>query len=373
MFPERTEKSGDPAAKYVNSPEGPLYSKSRVLYAFDKAKGAIRRTDSCVIVEGQMDVVLSHQAGVTQTVAASGTALTEEQLELIGRLTKNIILAFDADSAGLSAARRSIGLALSLGFDVRVAHLPQGKDPGDIAASAPEQWVSIVGTAPHVIDFHLATLGEIHTDPRAFRLAVEKIALPHVAALKSAIERAHFVGVVSKKMGIPEEAVWDALKAVDTTHEASRAKNQTIAAPGAKENSLRTRIEERILGIMLWQEGKDTAAIPPAALEARYLEATGEPLRKKLELLSKNDTNRLVFEAELSFGNSEKLREAAEELFLHLKREIIERRLVSAMDEMRRAEESGDLEAARRHLESCSALSREKNDLMILKPSLFNN
>ncbi|MEK7179070.1 MAG: hypothetical protein AAB727_02325, partial [Patescibacteria group bacterium] len=102
-------------------------------------------------------------------------------------------------------------------------------------------------------------------------------------------------------------------------------------------------------------------------------EATGEPLRKKLELLSKNDTNRLVFEAELSFGNSEKLREAAEELFLHLKREIIERRLVSAMDEMRRAEESGDLEAARRHLESCSALSREKNDLMILKPSLFNN
>src|SRR3989344_1240665 len=120
---------GEGTPKYLNSPDTPLFTKSELLYGLDKAKEAIRKKDYAILVEGQIDLVLSHQCGVKNTVASSGTAFTVAHLERLKRLSTRIILAFDGDVAGEKAAYKSAALALSLGMDVKIAGLKEGKDP----------------------------------------------------------------------------------------------------------------------------------------------------------------------------------------------------------------------------------------------------
>lgn len=116
-------------AKYVNSPETVLYNKSLILYGYDKAKQAILRSKRAVVVEGQMDLVLAHQTGTHETVAVSGTALTDQHLSLIKRFCDVLILCFDSDNAGINAVTKSTEKALAQVFDVQAVHLPQGMVP----------------------------------------------------------------------------------------------------------------------------------------------------------------------------------------------------------------------------------------------------
>jgi len=138
------------SAKYLNSPETPIFNKSSVLYGIDKAKDSIRKNNFSILVEGQMDLILSHQSGFRNTVASSGTALSDStiskenavsNLGLIKRLSNNLVLGFDGDKAGINATKRAGKIALSLGMDVKVALLPEGIDPADlISKNGPEDW-----------------------------------------------------------------------------------------------------------------------------------------------------------------------------------------------------------------------------------------
>ena len=148
----------DQSVKYLNSPATPLYDKSRILYLYDQARLPMRAANRCVLVEGQIDAILSHQAGLAETVAVSGTALTTVHLSLIKRLTDNLIMAFDADLAGVNAGRRAIGLALAAGLEVKIAILPADRDPADLICENPAAWRQAVGDAVHVIDFLLTVL-----------------------------------------------------------------------------------------------------------------------------------------------------------------------------------------------------------------------
>jgi len=127
---------GDSSPKYLNSPEGPLYRKGRLLYGLYQAKKAMAREDESLVVEGYTDVLALSQAGVENAVASMGTALTEGQVRLMTRFAKNITLMFDADKAGVGAALRSGGLARRQGLRPRVVALPTGEDPADVAASS---------------------------------------------------------------------------------------------------------------------------------------------------------------------------------------------------------------------------------------------
>jgi DNA primase len=126
------EDASPEAPKYLNSPETPLFHKSRILYGFDKAKMSMRKLNCALLVEGQMDLIASHQAGWSNTVAVSGTAFTAEHAALIKRMTENIILALDPDEAGIKAAGRAARAALASGLNVKVAQLPHGLDPADL-------------------------------------------------------------------------------------------------------------------------------------------------------------------------------------------------------------------------------------------------
>ncbi|MCK5457950.1 MAG: DNA primase, partial [Melioribacteraceae bacterium] len=128
-FGGRVMNKDEKTAKYINSPESKIYSKRKTLYGLYHSKEEIRRLDKAILVEGYMDVISLFQNGVKNVVASSGTALTDEQVQLLSRFTKNIVVLFDADPAGQKAATRSIEILLKAGFDVKLITLPNGEDP----------------------------------------------------------------------------------------------------------------------------------------------------------------------------------------------------------------------------------------------------
>ncbi len=195
-------------AKYLNSPETPLFDKSRTLYGYDRAKNAIRTNNFSILVEGQMDLLMAHQAKYANTVAVSGTGFTEGHLELLARLSPNLVLALDADSAGISAAGRAASLALARGMDTKVAALPAGLDPADAIMKDEGLWKNAVRNAVHIVDFYLSHVETLpHKDARSRLLAAQKLVLPFIARMKNAVDQAHFIHRFSDRFGISEEAV----------------------------------------------------------------------------------------------------------------------------------------------------------------------
>lgn len=223
IFDASVEGEGVTPAKYVNSPETPLYQKSKILYGFHRAKEGIRKWTFAIVVEGQMDLIMSHQAGFSNTVALSGTALTAEQLVILSRLSDRILLSLDADAAGLSAAGKSASLALSEGFDVKVAHLESGKDPAEVIKNNSELWKKIIRGAKHVVEFYLDVLKERNDDWRRFRLEVTKTVLPYVKKIKSAVDRAHFTNLVAERLSVPVRAIEEELRALPAEEEVRAA------------------------------------------------------------------------------------------------------------------------------------------------------
>ena len=146
---------GDELPKYLNTPQTILYDKSRAIFGFHLAKESMRKNDRAVLVEGNVDVISSHQIGVKEVVAASGTALTLEQLKAISYLTKNILLAFDADRAGLAAAERAIPLAQKLGLNLFIVDMGEAKDPDELITMDPKAWKDALDSAKELRQYWL--------------------------------------------------------------------------------------------------------------------------------------------------------------------------------------------------------------------------
>jgi len=147
----------DSMPKYTNSPQTLVFDKSGTLYGVDLATATIRKQDQVIIVEGYMDAITAHQNGCNNMVASMGTAITERQVTTLKRLTKNVVLALDADAAGEEAMLRCVDYENILDTEIRVALLPEGKDPDDVIREAPEKWQEMVDNAVPVVDFTFRT------------------------------------------------------------------------------------------------------------------------------------------------------------------------------------------------------------------------
>ena len=301
------EEGTDSGGKYINSPQTVLYDKSAILYAFDKAKNEIRKKDACVIVEGQMDAVMSHQAGAANAVAVSGTALTAEHLKLIKRLTEKIIMAFDKDEAGARASSKGIDMALAEGFEVKIAVSPSGKDPADAVLDNPESWLKAVSEAKNVIEFYLELFDE--------RKDIERKILPYIAVLPSEMEKAGWVKKVAEKLKIKEDAVWDELKKVKSAPKqlGSSASKSNLEAelPSPKQTRLEF-MRNKLLGIALWQKDTHDQELKSIIDEFTALK------KDEIDNYPSEEKNRLILEAELFFSEEASL--AGE--FLKIKKEI---------------------------------------------------
>lgn len=182
--------------KYMNSPQTAVYDKGSLLYGLNHAKTAIKKQNEVVIVEGNLDVVASHIAGVENVVASSGTALTDRQINLLKRYTNTLVFSFDTDAAGFDAARRGMRLASSMGCSVRVAVIPPelGKDPDDLVQRDPKLWQDV---ATHHVDKMQFLFDKIvgSIDPRdvGAKMSAGFEFLPEVSALSDTIEREHWL------------------------------------------------------------------------------------------------------------------------------------------------------------------------------------
>jgi len=320
------------SAKYLNSPETPIFTKNAVLYGLDKAKDSIRKNNFSILVEGQMDLVLSHQAGYKNTVATSGTALSDAtvskenikenivtNLGVVRRLSPNIVLAFDADKAGFNASNRAGRIALSLGMDVKVAKLPDMVDPADlISKEGPDAWKSAIRDSKHIIEFLLdKVLKDCGEDTRkAGRLIKENI-LPYVDALESSIEKMHFIKKISDSSGISQNALQDDLKKIE-----QEFKYEKKEIEEAEENLVtlyrKDYIERKLLGIALWKKNKE------------LLKLLGQAPEKY-----KDSASDLIFEAEVFYGSSENLEKDIKEMLENLELEHINEELLLKMQELR--------------------------------------
>jgi DNA primase len=249
--------SKDIEPKYLNSPDTTLFTKSNVLYGLDKAKESIRKKNYVVLVEGQIDLVLSHQAGVDNTVAASGTAFTGAHLGRLKNFSSRIILAFDGDIAGEKAAKRASALALSLELEVKIADMPEGKDPAEIIVSDPQQWKDALRQSLPAVEFFFSKIEKKEKDSRKLGKLIEQDILPMIKLTKSAIEQSHFASLIAKRTGIKEEMIWRDLQKVKPM-EVSSVPGE-YSAPEIMDGkeieilSQKEKIEERLTEINLWK------------------------------------------------------------------------------------------------------------------------
>jgi DNA primase len=259
--------------KYLNTPQTPLFDKSGSLYGIDQAFEPIRRADRAIVVEGYMDVIAAHQFGFTNTIASMGTALTEKQMALLKRFSRNIVLALDADEAGSEATLRGVQIAAnaadheqvatvdwrglvsyqdSLKADIRVVSLSDGEDPDSLIRQDPDQFRALLDGALPVTDHLFKTIGD-QTDannPRERSQAVEALA-PTVAAIVDPVVRSHYIQRLARLGGIDERMALQLVtrgsaarpQAVATPNEVRRSKTQPSVAPDGETQILQLLIQ----------------------------------------------------------------------------------------------------------------------------------
>lgn len=357
-FSGRIFEDDGKSAKYLNSPDTILYNKSTVLYGIDKAKQDIRARNYTILVEGQMDLVLSHQAGIRNTVAVSGTALADtltskenviNNLGVVRRLSPNIILAFDSDTAGRKAAIRSAGIALSLGMDVKIADLPEGKDPADLVLHNPEEWKNVLRKAKPVVEFQIdGVMKEVamkKLDHRKIPPLLREKVLPFILAIEGAMEKAHFIKMIHSKTGLREEAVRDDLRAMEAKNrENSGVDNKNGQVPsqngivvGNVQVNRLDMISRKLFGLLAYLDQKQDTTIDTEGIRASIKRIASDEryhnIIKELEPFK----NELILEAEVKYGGKD-LERHIDELILNFEEDILKEDLAYTIVELEKAE-----------------------------------
>ncbi len=281
--PEKEEE-----AKYVNTPQTPLYDKGSILYGLDKAKVEARKRDFCILVEGYMDAILCHQAGFENTAAVSGTALTLNQLKVLKRYSENLYTAFDMDIAGSSATKRGIDMAQKEGFNIKVIVMPEDKDPADIIFENKEEWKSLVEKSKSIMEFYFqSAFSSVKDDPdikkAESKIKISKMLLPEIKKIPNEIEKSHWLQELSNKLSVKEEDLREELEKTkedkDLYHPEEEKGEREIKR---KPENRKELIEERILYLYL--------RYPDFLqnLEEEYLSSFSEECRKLLTYLKEN-------------------------------------------------------------------------------------
>jgi DNA primase len=199
----------DPSApKYINTPQTILYDKSRHIFGLNLAKDAIRIQKYAVVVEGNLDVIASHQAGIAQVVATAGTAITEYHLKGISRFAGDIRLSFDQDDAGIRATERAIGLASKLGVNLSVITIPGAKDPDELIKQDPNSWKKIIENAEYGLDWLIGYYqSQINISDGKGKREFSDLMLNVIKSLNDPVEQEHYLIKVAKIIGVSIEAL----------------------------------------------------------------------------------------------------------------------------------------------------------------------
>ena len=257
---------GDDQPKYLNTPQTEIFDKSHLLYGLDRARDEIRKLDQAVVVEGYMDVLAAHQFGHQNVIASMGTAITESQLGLLKRYSKNVVLALDADTAGQAAMVRAleslpagesesvpvagrdlIYFEKRLSVNIKVLALPVGKDPDEMIRADSESWPGVVESAQPFLAFYIGqiTTGVDLTDPRDKEVAVHRAAAL-LSLLPDGVERRHYVEILAGKLRMADRApIADAIR--------KARQHNSIAVPPLPSPPVprQSRVEDHLVALIL--------------------------------------------------------------------------------------------------------------------------
>jgi len=350
----------DDTAKYLNSPETPIFSKSAVLYGLDKAKGGIREKDYSILVEGQVDLLMSHQAGFSNTVATSGTALTEQHLKILKRFSNRIMVAYDADGAGWRASKRAWEMGLSLGMEIKIAEIPQGFDPADLILKDKSLWTDALKNSQHIVDLSIEKVKSDIGDTRLLSKRIREEVLPYIANIESNMEQSHYVKKVSDLGDFSTESVIQDLEKIKITQEPTLGKDDL----GEAEKVFRKgSLERKILGIVYWQEKALESQIDLLSTRDELKRILGEDILLKIETELKDTVSDMVFEAESYYPKNELLKKDIVELLKQLEIENLKKVFSLKMKEINLAEREGRLDDAQMLLIECQGISKKLNNL----------
>jgi len=247
------------SAKYINTPQTLIYNKSLILYNLDKAKTEIKKSNLAILVEGQMDVISAWQAGSHNVIAASGTALTLDQIKILKRYTNTIALSFDADAAGQNAAKRGVDIALSQDMEIKVIVLPFGKDPDECIKQDPSAWFKAIAEAPIFMDYFLAqTVKNFGVATAEGKKQIAKTLLPLIARMGNRIEQTHWLQRLAELLKVSEQILREAISTASgltkqrtvgariiLSGDKNKQANQVVIKDRAEQSS------EQILAILL--------------------------------------------------------------------------------------------------------------------------
>lgn len=256
-FAGRTLIDKPDSAKYINSPESLIYVKGRVLYGLSHSKDEIRKANRAIIVEGYMDLISLYQNGIKNVVAVSGTALTDDQAQLLSRYTKNVVLLFDADTAGINASLRSIEILLKRDFDVKIATLPAGEDPDSFVNKfGNDHFKEIIKRAENFLEFQTAYFEKqgAFNDPQKTTEAIRELVKP-VAIIDDELKRAVMIKNICKKFNLREKLIERELETfIKNNIKTLQKPLAQTSEPSKKENLFEQTTKKKIDSLYLNKE-----------------------------------------------------------------------------------------------------------------------
>jgi len=368
-FSGRTLEKRSDVAKYINSPETELFKKRDTLFGIHRAKQAIRKFNFSILVEGQMDLVLSHQAGFSNTVAVSGTALGGNEtgrggvsnLELVRRISKNIVLAFDSDVAGRAAAIKNARYALSLDMDVKVAELPEGKDPADIIRDDKTLWKEIIRSAKHIVLFHLGLIQSEAVDERTVLKRVRTELFETLRAVQSKIEREHYVNILAETLGLREETLFDEFN--DFLRRVPRSERPSVQPQSEKEErESRSENDERALlaaHLFVYERDPEASAETHQKFKEEFLSLFSVSPDDALRETPATLREKYIFEIEADVQTALERQANITHLIKRITIGELERKAQFLLRKLRDAEDGADKDSATKLFHEYSALCKK--------------
>lgn len=358
--------------KYVNSPETPIFNKSKLLFGFDKSKNAVRDSKTAVVVEGQMDLIMAYQDGVKNVIATSGTALTPEHLKTLKRLADTLILAFDNDEAGQVATERVIDLAYANDFSIKVVNtgVSDLKDPADLAKETPGALTKFIGEAELAMNFYFRRyLGAIKKGPAgisdivALKQNIRNV-LTKVKNISSSVEQAFWIRELSGKVNIPEQSLLDEIKVMPGSREPKFSVPGKLAeTPEMRNFSRRDLLAQRFIGLALTDSSFGERL-------GDYINFLAEPYQLLVKCISSGtlrsvptNLNSLAdlisLRAGLEIQEPESMRKEFEELARHIRLEYLKDQREFLSSKIKEAEKRGSEMDMNEALREFDRLSKE--------------
>lgn len=386
-FTARTLKADEAGAKYINTPQTAVYNKSQAIYGLSHARQFIKKVDATVIVEGNVDVLTAHQFTIRNVVATSGTALTIEQVRTLKRYSKNVILAFDADSAGIQAAWKGMKVAIQQGMNIKVMRLPAGQDPDDLIRQDAAAFRKLAVQAKLFMDYAFdAVLEQRDLSNVQHKKEAAAQLLPMIALVPDDIEQTHYINQLAQRLDVSAQLLQQRIQQQERDSrviQPTNTNNQQSQTPSKSLKGGRVeQLAERILAIIAVQPN-EAGVVFDKLQSSMFPEGQWQDLYKFFEIAYNQSGYLDISSVEhQNHNNAEALHKAqliGEELYsdyttqalqmellsllTQFEREHIQTRLKEVEKQLADAERTADSQAIQRLAEEVKHLTQSLNNL----------